>query len=219
MDLVWDGIVSSQVLDEADAAVRHRLADGAKHYDWSGVLAVLREHPELVNTTRPGGASLFAPLHQAAHGGAPAEIVGEFIRLGGWRTLQNANGERPIDIAERRGHRHLLSILEPVLHRRVPVGVLSKIQHRFHEVILGRAAEYVRRAALRLPELEPLLEVEPQNFWFGIPGMYGGFSYDLQCCGVEAVLVTESWCRVAGGSGQRHEVTAAGSKLVAEGFV
>lgn len=80
-------------------------------------------------------------------------------------------------------------------------------------------AELVGRAALRLPELEPLLELEPQNVWFGIPGMYGGFSYDFQSDGIEAVLVTESWCRVAGGSGQRHEVTSGGSKLVAEGFV
>ena len=97
--------------------------------------------------------------------------------------------------------------------------MLLKIQSRFHDVILGRAAEHVRSASLRLPELEPLLEHELQSVWFAIPGMYGGFSYQLRSDGVEAVLVSESWCRVVDGSGQRHEVTSAGSKLVEEGFV
>ena len=107
--------------------------------------------------------------------GVPAELVEELTRLGGWRTLQSANGERPLDIAERRGHSHLLGILEPVLNRCVPFDVLLKTQHRFHDVILGRAGDLVRCAALRLPELEPLLELGPQNVWFGVPGMYGGF--------------------------------------------
>ncbi len=219
MDIVWDGIVSVDVPKEPDAEVRHELADAAKHYDWTRVTAILRKWPALVNATRPGGTSLFAPLHQAAHGGASPEVVEELIRLSAWRTLQNARGERPVDVAERRGHRHLVGILEPVLKRRVPMGVLLKIQSHFHQVILGRAAEQLRGARLRLPELEPLLELEPQSIWFAVPGMYGGFSYQLRSDGVEAVLVSESWCRVVGGSGQRHEVTSAGSRLVAEGFV
>ena len=36
---------------------------------------------------------------------------------------------------------------------------------------------------------------------------------------LDAKLVAESWCRVVGGSGQRHEITPAGSRLVEEGFV
>jgi hypothetical protein len=54
-----------------------------------------------------------------------------------------------------------------------------------------------------------------------VPGMYGGFSYRLEVAGVEAKLVSESWSRVVDGSGQRHEITSAGSQLVEveEGFV
>lgn len=219
MNLLWDGNVGLGNLDEADASLRCGLADAAREYNWSTVIDTLHANPVLVNTTRPGGASLFAPLHQAAHGGAPTMIVEELLRLGAWRTLQNANGERPIDIAERRGHGHLLGIMQPLLKRHVPIGILLKIQHHFHEVIMGRAAEQVRDAGLRLPELEPLLEHEPQDVWFAVPGMYGGFSYDLKSDGVDAVLVAVSWCRVVDGSGERHEVTSAGSKLVAEGIV
>jgi hypothetical protein len=182
-------------------------------------MAILSEHQELVNTTRPGGSSLYAPLHQAAHGGAPPEIVHRLIGLGAWRTLQNVRGERPVDIAERRKQSHLLGILAPDLKRRVPIGILLKVQAHFHAVIRGRAERQVQEHGLRLPELEPLLEFDDLRVWFAVPGMAGGFSYRLETEGVEAKLVSESWSRVVQGSGERHEITSAGSQLVAEGFV
>jgi hypothetical protein len=50
--------------------------------------------------------------------------------------------------------------------------------------------------------------------------MYGGFRYALRDEGGRRypTLVTESWCRVLEGSGQRHQVTCRGYTLVAEGF-
>lgn len=224
MQVVWDGLRHAGTMSREHLAVRHALADAAKCYDWPRVMEIVRSLPDLVNTARPGGGSLYAPLHQAAHGGASAGVVEELVRAGAWRTLQNARGERPLDVAERCGHHHLLGVLEPVLQRRVPTGVLLKIQAHFHAVILGRAktefnVEVLREEGLRLPELEPLLEVEAETVWFPVPGMYGGFSYGLRSDGVDAVLVSESWCRVVDGSGERHEITSAGSHLVAAGFV
>jgi hypothetical protein len=219
MEAVWDGITRAETVGENSAAVRQDLADAARNYDWPRVIAILAEHQELVNSTRPDGPSLYAPLHQAAHGGAPTEIVLRLIGLGAWRTLQNARGERPIDIAERRGHSHLLTVLTPEIKRRVPLGVLLKIQEHFHAVIQGRAKNEVQQHALRLPELEPLLEFDDLRVWFAVPGMYGGFRYRLEVEGVEAKLVSESWSRVVQGSGERHEITSAGSKLVEKGFV
>jgi hypothetical protein len=224
VEIVWDGIRHAGALNRDHVAVRHALADATKRYDWSRVMEILRAWPNLVNTSRPGGSSLYAPLHQAAHGGSPVEVVEELVAAGAWRTLQNARGERPCDVAETRGHRHLLGALEPVFRRRVPTGVLLKIQVHFHAVILDRAANEievagVHEAGLRLPELEPLLEIGAENVWFPVPGMYGGFSYKLHSDGVDAVLISESWCRLSDGSGQRHEITSAGSRLVATGFV
>ena len=63
------------------------------------------------------------------------------------------------------------------------------------------------------------MELDRPQMWFPVPGMYGGFSYRLEAAGVEAKLVSERWSRVVGGSGQRHEVTSEGSRLVEEGFV
>jgi hypothetical protein len=219
MDIVWDGITRLDALNDDAVHARIKLADAAKSYDWPTVFELLSRHGDWVNTSRPGGKTLYAPLHQAAHAGAPIEIVDQLIRMGAFRTLQNVRGERPIDVAERRGHYQLREILEPQLKFLVPVGVLLKIQFHFHEVIRGRIDRQLPNHDLRLPELEPLLELDQPQMWFSVPGMYGGFSYFLKSTGVDAKLVAESWCRVECGSGQRHEITTEGSKLVEEGFV
>ena len=49
--------------------------------------------------------------------------------------------------------------------------------------------------------------------------MYGGFAYSLSIAGEEPTLTVESWCRVVGGSGQRHVITPDRTELVEEGFV
>ncbi|MDP9371072.1 MAG: ankyrin repeat domain-containing protein [Chloroflexota bacterium] len=105
---IWDGITRTGTLTDEAAARRQYLADRAKSYDWAAVLATLSQQPDLINSTRPGGRSLYTVLHQAAHGGAPIDAVERLLAFGAWRTLRTAQGERPVDIAERGGHGHLL---------------------------------------------------------------------------------------------------------------
>jgi len=219
VDVVWDGTRLTKTLSEQHLRVRNTLADAAHEGDWDTVNRVLREDPSLANCVRLGGSSLFAPLHQAAYRNAALAVVEEIIRLGAWRTLENSRGERPIDVASRKGNRELLHQLEPELHWRVPDGILLSLERHFHDVINGRADKFVEEHALRLPSLRILLELQDPKMWFPVPGMYGGFSYKLAVDGVEPVLIAESWCRVVGGSGQRHRIESDGSKLVAEGFV
>ena len=216
---IWDGVTRAETLNPQAAAMRHQLADAAKIYDWGTVLALLGQDSRLINSTRPGGQSLYAPLHQAAHDGAPASVVEELLDLGAWRTLRTAQGERPLDIAERQGHRHLCELLQPVLQHGVPSEALQQIQQHFHAIIRERADQLVRKHALRLPELEPLLELVEPKLWFAVPGMYGGFHVWLDQIAGDSVLVAESWCRVVEGSGQRHLISPYGSPLIAEGFV
>jgi hypothetical protein len=103
--------------------------------------------------------------------------------------------------------------------RQVPKDTLSAIQRHFHALIRKRAANLIDQHNVVLPELAPLLASKKPKVWFPIPGMCGGFSYWLEGEGKQAKLISESWCRVVDGSGQRHEVTAKGSQLVEEGFV
>lgn len=219
MDIVWDGITRPETLSPEDLALRQAFANAAKLYYWPRVFEMVAEHRDLINSTRPGGSSLFAPLHQAAHGGAPVKDVRRLITLGAWRTLRTAQGERPVDIARRKGHDHLLRALEPVYKHRVPPEDLLAIQGHFHAVIRDRAEREVLEHALRLPALEPLLELKSPKMWITVPGMYGGFSYWLEINESQTRLISESWCRVVDGSGQRHVVTVAGSELVEKGFV
>ena len=214
----WDGITLARGLKADAIENRHALADAAKHADWPRVIDLVDAFGG-VNSARLDGSSWYTPLHQAAWHGAPVEVVRNLIDEGAWRTLRNARGERAVDIAVRRSHRHLLKELTPEFKRDVPLEVLQKIQTRFHAVIHGRAEQLIKEQQLRLPELEPLLELDRPEMWFSVPGMYGGFRYKLESIGVQAKLVCDSWCRVVGGSGQRHEITSAGSQLVDEGFV
>lgn len=103
--------------------------------------------------------------------------------------------------------------------QRVPEDTLLAIQRYFHEVIRSRAARLIDEQEIELPELTRLLSSGELETWFPIPGMYGGFRYWFEGEGEHTRLVTESWCRVVRGSGQRHEITAQGSKLIDEGFV
>src|SRR3954464_14549295 len=89
-DAIWDGVTRAETLNPSVAAARHTLADAAKAYDWSMALALLKQDTQLINTTRPGGQSRYAVLHQAAHGGAPAEVVEQLLSLRAWRTLRTA---------------------------------------------------------------------------------------------------------------------------------
>lgn len=93
------------------------------------------------------------------------------------------------------------------------------VQNHFHAVIVGRAAKLIEDSLLMLPQLAPMLEVTESDWWFAVPGMYGGFAYRLKRDGEQPLLVSESWCRVVGGSGERHEIDANGSRLVESGFV
>jgi hypothetical protein len=219
LTLDWHGTVQRDKYNDSYVQARDALADAAKAYDWPSVFRLLEEQPGFVNGWRVGGTSWYTPLHQAARGGAPVEIVERLIALGAWRTLKTAKGELPVDIARKHGHKHLLGALEPSPVRKVDARALERIQGHLHEVIRGRikVIEGILQA-VRLPELAPLTEYSSAAFWFPVPGMYGGFKFWLASDGAKPKLVSESWCRVVGGSGERHEVTPEGAWLVDEGF-
>jgi hypothetical protein len=216
---VWDGITRSDSLIEEDVDNRKLLFETAKSRRWAQLLIVLSEQPKLVNITCPDDSSFETFLHCAAREGAEVEVVHRLVELGAWRTMRDKAGDRPVEIARDMGFEHLSPILEPVFRIQVPLSILQQIQRHFHEIIRSRSKGLVERYSLRLPELEPLLELDAPDVWFAVPGMYGGFHYWLELDGHEAKLVTEHWSRIVGGSGERHEIAAEGSVLVAKGFV
>jgi hypothetical protein len=69
----------------------------------------------------------------------------------------------------------------------------------------------------QLPNLHDL-SFDDEEAWFAVSGMYGGFSYRW-LDNDRTKLTASSWSRVCGGSGQAHEITKDGAKLIDEGFV
>jgi catechol 2,3-dioxygenase-like lactoylglutathione lyase family enzyme len=97
---------------------------------------------------------------------------------------------------------------------------LAAIERHFHDLIRARGRDFSGfKEDLVLPTLTVRVHGRHQAAWFPVPGMYGGFKYWLEGDGEALKLVTESWCRVFDGSGQRHEITAEGTTLAEEGFV
>jgi hypothetical protein len=104
---------------------------------------------------------------------------------------------------------------EPRLDERT----LRVIQELFHGLIRARARAGELDVPAELPALAGLRATKREPAWFPVPGMYGGFRYWFEHRPDGPMLVTESWCRVAGGSGMRHEISPTEVRLIEQGFV
>lgn len=223
--LTWLGVLDPSLWSESFVADGHRIADAAKAGDWNMVLEMLRTDPHLgVNRWRPGSPKWFTILHQAAWHGAPVSVVSALLEHGALKSLRDAKGRTPQDVALERGHALALGQIlapppSPLDDERIAI-----LDQRLADVIDGRIREGKLdrthaggdlRSALRYPPVGILHEAPGQSVWFAVPGMYGGFHITLR----QGYLDSASWCRVAGGSGQLHVITHEGVVLVDEGFV
>jgi hypothetical protein len=211
----WDGVIRRATVPGWATGARIDLALAAQAYDWWAVFDLIRQHPHFVNSSRPDEPSWFAPLHRAADSGVVPEIANRLIAAGAWRALRTSTGERPLDVARRRGHEHLLAALEPPRRLDVPDDVLDTLQKQFHELIRQRMQEFGIVQELRLPELEVMLELERPELWFPVPGMYGGFHFRLERPEAGGRLLASSWSRTVSGSEEHHEITESGTRTVA----
>lgn len=220
MSLEWCGMIRADSFSENARISRMEFEQVLKSNRWDDISSVLEQKSELINATFLDSSLWYSPLHLLVEQNAPVEIIEKAISLGAWRTLQTINKEKALDIALRKGRHELVGLLHPLYYHNIQLESLSKIQKHFHEVIVGRINMLPNWTSLRLPELEVLLEIKEPSMWFPVPGMYGGFSYRLAYNKDKTLrLISESWIRVVGGSGQQHEITPNGSELVDEGFV
>lgn len=223
--LIWRGVLDPSLWKESFVAGGHRIADAAQGGDWTTVLEMLRANTRIgVNRWRPGSPKWFTILHQAAWHGAPPSVVAELLEHGALRSLRDAKGRTPHDVAIERGHGATLGAALAPPPSPLDVRRIAILDQRLGEVIDGRIREghldrdYAGgelRSALRYPPVGMLHEVPGRSVWFSIPGMYGGFHITLR----QGYLESSSWCRVSDGSGQQHVITHEGVVLVDEGFV
>lgn len=204
-----------------DFAEKHvTLADLGSTKKWKELIEYLADHKGLINKCRlpvdkSSSSDLCTPLHYAAKGGAPKEVFEELVKLGASKTLKDGDGKTAFDIGKSNGLSEdilkLIAVPNEILEKEAEI---LKMESGLHKVILGRADNLVTRNGQKMPQVAFLYEFG--NFWYPVPGMYGGFNVSKHKDGIQA----ESWCRVAGGSGQRHVIDREGNvELVDEGFV
>lgn len=215
MEAEWPGVRDAELFTDSHAENLNALADAAEVGDWDTVFHLLDTVPWLnANQWRIGSDSWFAPLHQAAWLGASSEVAAELIRRGAWRSLRNAAGERPIDIALKRNHQHLTDVLAVREPSDAEQRTFAAWNTHLSDLILERT-EALKPVKFR-PIPTEIIALEPlESLYFGYPGMYGGFSMSS----VTDQLLVNSWSRIVGGSGQSHVITESGRVLVEEGFV
>lgn len=155
--------------------------------------------------------------------GSPAgQPLPDISRLGIARhTKGDAQGykaERPDLRVVPKSHFFRLDTLDQVFAALFehPAGEVPGLEESFRALIHARLNEFGIDVPGELPRLSGPLPTEDAPAWFPVPGMYGGFSYWGQ---LEGGLIVESWSRLVGGSGERHQVTADGHVLVDRGFV
>ena len=160
------------------------------------------------------------------------------IRFSSWEGTRML--PRPLDLPEE----ELLPLLEAALRegvfsddfiqglRRLVAGVaepketvaraasdLDKVQLYFHGLIRSRAGDRIGDQASSLPVLLKGVGTEEEPVWFPVDGMDGGFKYWWDASAPGLRLMSESWSRGVPGSGQLHEITPTGARLLGEGFI
>ena len=216
---LWDGVIHADGLNEYVLGFHQQLHEAASSREWATFLALLTDNPLLVNSCRPDDESCYAPLHRAARNGAPAPIIDGLVALGAWRAIRDARGDRAVDLAIHHGHADLEKILTPPVVQQVSTQVVQDLEGHFHALIRSRVSDLVAKYRLRLPQLECLIEMVDPSVTFQVPGMYGGFRYELRdVTESSASLQVWSWCRIVDGSGEHHEVTTEGYRLIEDGL-
>jgi hypothetical protein len=100
------------------------------------------------------------------------------------------------------------------------INQIKKIENRFHELIMLRAKVSMESNPQNpMPTLSEDCIGADNKKWYAINGMYGGFSYYLNMESDQYFLLTSSWSRIVGGSGQTHKITPDATVLLEEGFV
>jgi hypothetical protein len=100
-----------------------------------------------------------------------------------------------------------------------PATDLDRVQSHFHELIRARAGERLGAEGASLPILAAGRGTEDEPIVFRVPGMSGGFKYWWDVSSPAPRLMSESWSETVPGSGQLHEVTPTGARLLGEGFI
>ncbi|KAK4455304.1 hypothetical protein QBC34DRAFT_432658 [Podospora aff. communis PSN243] len=206
--IVWYGQLNlkpGQHAKDSYFAMREKIANANYWGEWGKLVDTLRSledkgHVGLINCWRiwtgfgHHAGSGFNALHQAAWHGASQDVVQQLLDLGAWKLSRTLNPSdttparsTAYDIARSRDARHLLPLLNPVIHRPLSNVAISNLQRNLHDLIKGiftsRRFPEAHLECFRLPELEVLTEFERAVMWFPLEpekGFRGGLGVEIE---------------------------------------
>lgn len=212
--------VNVKVYKEGIGNAFRKVAELGQKKEWTKLLETIDGDPQLINSCalveKNTAHTLNTPLHHAALGSAPKEVFEQLLETGSAKCLKNLAGETAYDIAAKSQlSQDILKLIEVPKEIKQKEAIIVKLEEGLHKVILGRVENLIKENGQALPQVAYLFE--KGEFYYAVPGMYGGFRVTKNG---DKGIVSSSWIRVCGGSGQEHEIDNDGNtKLVNEGFV
>jgi hypothetical protein len=225
-ELVWDGRTRVEDFRTDDGQILVNSFAHIQQGEWqmlTAKLAVLPEYsaPYLINAFEPNNSAFNTLLSQSAHHNAPVETIQQLIDLGASRYQRNAQGQNALNIAMAQGHESLYAILQPAPKVSVSLADMQSIEQHIHTIIVSDeiAAGCIKDYALRLPQVDMLLECEKLNGYFPVPEYFGGFSIWLDRDEAETTVYVFSASRMDndGDSARLYRVTLHKGELLAKG--
>ncbi|XP_057313772.1 uncharacterized protein LOC130655086 [Hydractinia symbiolongicarpus] len=195
-----------------------RLNAYSSESEWLGSLTALDNYDgyicnELHSQENKFPSRRWTFLHHAAFYYAPISVLEEIKAKKFVMSLKDAEGHMAIDHVKSTASPSYKNLFKPRFKiENIDLKKLNKIEKTFHGVINSRVEDLVNEHNLILPTISVLLEkaVKTEEFWFAVPGMFGGFTIELkyndEMTDVEAVNTT-SWCRAAAGSCETYLCT------------
>lgn len=200
--------VYTDILRKEAVGCYQEIAQLGANHKWHDLIDAIEGNQSKVNSSqlpvRDGQeTSLFTPLHYAADGKAPKEIFEELLKLGSSKCLKTSAGETAYDIGKRKGlDPDVLELIQVPEHIKENEKEIQAMEVGLHSVIKGRVESLIKKNGQALPQISILYETNEDhgNFYFPVPGMYGGFNVHI----VEKGIQADSWIRVCGGSEENH---------------
>jgi len=155
-------------------------------------------------------------IHHMAYLSAPKEIVEGYKNKGHFLGYKDFEGRTALEHVSNDKDEDYKDLYKPKYKlENIDFDKIKKIEKQFHAVILSRTdfgvAGLIEKNNVILPDLSCYLESTAEySVFFPVPGMYGGFNgiFNFSEDKKDILsLTTDSFCRIAGGSGESHECT------------
>jgi hypothetical protein len=182
---VWPCVVNRGYMIDSEFQEGSFLADYAKRGKWVKVLQMLHPDNHLINVnqTAPGDGTRSTVLHRAAELGAPDDVVQALLERGAFRSLRNAEGRTPVEIALMTGQPSpMLELLRPesspfVAEELIRLdAIVADVIDHYIQPLFG---SHDLGTILRYPPVEVLHEAPGRELWMQVPRMMGGFRITL----------------------------------------